>query len=442
MAIFHCTTNVISRSQGRSSVASAAYRAGQKLQDERQGLTFDYSVKKGVVYSEIMAPEHAPNWVKDREQLWNAVEQIERRKDAQLAREITLALPVELHMSEWIELLREYCQINYIDKGMIADWSIHADNPNNPHAHIMLTLREITLDGFGSKVRDWNSPELIINQRKSLEELINQALYKAGIDKSVDCRSLAEKRSLLTPNLHLGSAAHHALERGEHLNRTEEFLETLRLNGDKLIQNPPLALTQLTEKTSTFSERDIYRFANSHTADKEQFDALVEAIEGSPQLVTLGQDDNRKTVYTSQEMVKLEHSMLNNVYELEAKEGHAVSPSLVKTLVQDKNLTPGQLKALEHVVSVGDFKAVIGFAGTGKSYLMGCAKDIWEASGFRVRGMALSGKAAEGLEQGSHIPSRTLDSHLLRWGEGKDPLTANDILIIDEAGMIDTRKME
>jgi len=443
MAIFSSHANVVSRSQGRCSVAAAAYRSGTKLVDERQGMTFDYTNKRGVAHSEIMAPEHAPQWIKDREKLWNAIEQIEKRKDAQLAREVTIALPVELRQDEWVALLREYCQINYINKGMIADFNIHNDNPNNPHAHIMLTLREITPEGFGNKVREWNTPELIINQRKSLEELTNQALYKAGIDQRIDCRSLAEKGSTQTPNLHLGPAAHHALQRGEsNLARTQSALEILRINGDNIIKNPSIGLRQLSEKSATFSDHNIYKYANSNCANYDQFKAIVTAIKGSDQLVTLGQNDNNKTVYTSKEMIKLEHSMLNHVYELEAKAGHAVSPSVLNEISKSRNLTPGQQKALEYVTSPGDFKAMVGFAGTGKSYLMGCAKEIWEAHGFRVRGMALSGIAAEGLEQGSKIQSRTIDSHLFRWEAGEDPLNKNDILVVDEAGMLDTPKSE
>lgn len=443
MAIFHCDVRVISRSEGKCSVASAAYRSGTKLVDEKQGMTFDYTNKGGVVHSEIMAPEHAPTWVKDREKLWNAIEQIEKRKDAQLAREVRIALPVELKHNEWVDLMREYCQMNYINKGMIADINIHNDNPNNPHAHIMLTLREITPEGFGNKVREWNKPELVISQRKSLEELTNQALYKAGIDQRIDCRSLAEKGSTQTPNLHLGPAAHHSMQRGETtLAHTQSALEILRINGDNIIKNPSIALRHLSEKSATFSDHNIYKYANSHCADYAQFKAISNAIKDSDQLVTLGKNDSNKTVYTTKEMIQIEHSMLNHVYELEAKEGHAVSLSLVNEIAKSKDLTPGQEKALEYVTNPGDFKAIVGFAGTGKSYLMGCAKDIWEASGFRVRGMALSGIAAEGLEQGSKIQSRTIDSHLIRWQMGSDPLNKNDILVIDEAGMLDTRKTE
>ena len=104
-----------------------------------------------------MLPKGAPQWMADRERLWNAVEDGERRKDAQLAREIMLALPVELSDDKQLELLRSYVQKQYVDRGMVADVAIHRDNPENPHAHVMLTMRALEGDDFGKKCRQWNS---------------------------------------------------------------------------------------------------------------------------------------------------------------------------------------------------------------------------------------------------------------------------------------------
>ena len=139
MAIYHCSVKIIGRSSGRSSVASAAYRAGQKMTNQRDGITHDYTHKMGVAHSEIMLPDHAPSEYSGRAQLWNAVEKIERRLDSQTAREAEVALPVEFSLENNIQLVRNYITDNFTSKGMCADFSIH-DNPNNPHAHIMLTM--------------------------------------------------------------------------------------------------------------------------------------------------------------------------------------------------------------------------------------------------------------------------------------------------------------
>ena len=156
MAIFHLSTKIVSRESGRTALGAAAYRSGEALvQDGIGGVTHDYSRKDGVVHTQIMAPPHAPEWVYDRGRLWNEVDRAEVRKDAQLAREIEVALPVELRLTEQVELLQQYVSREFVPLGMIADIAVHHDNPANPHAHILLTLREIRADGFGPKQRDW-----------------------------------------------------------------------------------------------------------------------------------------------------------------------------------------------------------------------------------------------------------------------------------------------
>jgi len=155
MANYHLSIKHISRSTGRSAVSAAAYRSREKLYDERQGMIFDYTRKKDLAHAEIMFPNNAPERWKDRELLWNEVEKSEKRIDSRLAREVEVALPKEMNLKEHIELLREYAQTQFVDKGMVADICIHKSDIN-PHAHIMLTLREITEDGFGKKERSWN----------------------------------------------------------------------------------------------------------------------------------------------------------------------------------------------------------------------------------------------------------------------------------------------
>ncbi len=154
MAIFHCTVKIVKRSIGKSSVSSAAYRSGSKLTNEWDGVTHDYTHKGGVVHSEILLPTHAPPAFADRSTLWNSVEQSEKSKDAQLAREIEVALPVELTREAQLKLVRAYVQDNFVSAGMCADFSIHDKKDGNPHAHIMLTIRPLKDNGtWGAKCR-------------------------------------------------------------------------------------------------------------------------------------------------------------------------------------------------------------------------------------------------------------------------------------------------
>ena len=150
----HIPVSIIKRSEGRSAVAAAAYRSGTKLTNEWDGLTHDYTRKGGVVHAEIMLPAHAPPEFADRSTLWNSVEQIEKARDSQLAREIEAALPRELSREQQLALVRAYVKDNFVDKGMCADFAIHDKGTGNPHVHIMLTVRPLKENGaWGAKCR-------------------------------------------------------------------------------------------------------------------------------------------------------------------------------------------------------------------------------------------------------------------------------------------------
>lgn len=209
MAIYHLRAKIISRSKGQSTVAgaayrsgghsathAAAYRSGEKLHDERTGRTFDYGRKQGIVHTEIIAPENARNWVYSRSSLWNRVELAEKRKDAQVAREIEISLPRELSPEQRIVLVRSFVKQHFVERGMIADIAIHcpqaSDGKDQPHAHIMLTLRPLKPDGdsFGNKERAWNDRNLLEHWREQWASAVNQALADAESNERIDHRCL------------------------------------------------------------------------------------------------------------------------------------------------------------------------------------------------------------------------------------------------------------
>ena len=143
IAIYHWNIGIVSRGKGKSAVAAAAYRSGEKLTNEWDGMTHDYTRKGGVVHTEIMLPPHAPPSFSDRSTLWNSVELYEKAGNAQLAREIDAALPIELSREEQIRLVREYCSSQFVSRGMCVDYAIHDTDSGNPHCHIMLTMRPL-----------------------------------------------------------------------------------------------------------------------------------------------------------------------------------------------------------------------------------------------------------------------------------------------------------
>ena len=199
MALFHFAAQVIGRSSGRSAPGAAAYRAGERIADERTGLVFDYSRKRGIEHREIIAPDNAPAWMFNRAQLWNAVERAEARGDAQLCREVEVALPRELSRDQRLEVLRRFVQEEFVGRGMVADICVHnprgADGLERPHSHIMLTMRELTGEGFGKKNRDWNRKDLLEAWRERWADHVNRALERHGYRDRVDHRSLEAQRA-------------------------------------------------------------------------------------------------------------------------------------------------------------------------------------------------------------------------------------------------------
>jgi len=221
MADYRLSAAIISRKAGQSSVACAAYRSGSRLMDERTGEVRDFSRKGGVLHSEILAPANTPDWMRDRAQLWNAVEKAERRGDAQLAREVQLSLPHELTQQQRQELVRDFVQRQFVDHGLIADVAIHAPgkvgDQRNHHAHVMLTMRELTGDGFGKKLRNTmqDKKAQLAAEREAWAEAQNRALERHGHDARVDHRSYADQGIDREPSNHLGPTAHKMEKRGQ-----------------------------------------------------------------------------------------------------------------------------------------------------------------------------------------------------------------------------------
>jgi len=232
MAIYHFSAKMISRSTGRSAVAAAAYRTAERIEDHRQGLEHDYSNRTGVLHTEILAPDGTPEALRDRATLWNAVEQVERRKDAQLAREVTVALPHELTDAQRVALVRSFVQSAFVDRGMIADVALHAPgregDERNHHAHIMLTTRSIGADGFEGKDRSWNSKELLEDWRESWADHANAYLREIEVAREIDHRSLEAQRE---EKLDLKERA---LERGDEKAAHELEIEAVELDRDPL----------------------------------------------------------------------------------------------------------------------------------------------------------------------------------------------------------------
>ena len=321
MAIYHCSIQIIGRSVGKSAVASAAYRSGGKLYDDRTGLTHDFTKKRGVVFTEVSLPAHAPPEYADRNVLWNAVEKAEKKSNAQLAREIEVALPKELSRECQIEIVRRYVQENFISAGMCADWALHVarcpgdissartgaerrKGDGNPHAHIMLTMRGIKPDGSwaakekkayaldeeGNRIpvidpatgkqklgkrnekmwkritvepNDWNDHGKAEIWRKSWADICNEYL---SVEQRIDHRSYKRQEIDLEPTIHEGYRARKMKKAGFVSNRCEYNRIVKKLNelkGKWLLTIQELQKT-IMEKGRMLYERITGYFRGNH----------------------------------------------------------------------------------------------------------------------------------------------------------------------------------
>nr|WP_294917873.1 Ti-type conjugative transfer relaxase TraA [uncultured Neokomagataea sp.] len=446
MALYHLSVKMISRATGRSAVAAAAYRAGAQLEDQRLQRTHDFTRKTGVIYSEVLLPDPAPEHFGDRSVLWNAVEAAEKRKDAQLAREVEFAIPREMTPAQGIALARDFVRTQFTARGMIADLNVHwdqgADGLAKPHAHVMLTTRRVDADGFGAKDRSWNDKALLCQWREHWADLVNAHLAALDLDLRIDHRSFAAQGIALEPQNKIGPAGMRRGLRGDAAERVAEHQAIARRNGVLLAQDPALALAILTKQHSTFTRQDLARFVHRHTADTAQYRAVLAGIEASSELVRLGDDVRGRQRFSTRRMVATEQRLVETALTLGRRQSHAVSLPVRQAAMRSPALGPEQALAVGEVTKARALSVVTGYAGTGKSTMLMAAREAWEQAGYSVRGAALSGIAAEGLETGSGIVSRTVASWEYAWARGQDVLAAGDVLVMDEAGMVGSCQME
>ena len=287
IAIYHCSIKIVSRGKGKSAVAAAAYRSGEKLTNEWDGLTHDYTKKGGVVHSEILLPAHTPPAFSDRSILWNSVELSEKSNNAQLAREVEIALPVELSREEQTRLVREYCSSQFVSKGMIADFNLHDTGGGNPHAHILLTMRpldekgawlpkskkEYVLDENGEKIRlpsgryktrkvdlvDWNNRENAEVWRRAWADLANEFLAQNNRPERIDHRSYERQGIEQIPTVHVGVSATQmekkgiVTERGE-LNRNIKAANRILREIRRLVRGLKDWIAELKERKAALLE--------------------------------------------------------------------------------------------------------------------------------------------------------------------------------------------
>jgi len=295
--------------------------------------------------------------------------------------------------------------------------------------------------GFGLKQRAWNDRALVGLWRERWAEMANARLCELGHDVRIDHRSHAARGLELAPQNKVGPAASRRARDGKEGDRTEEHRAIAQRNGERLLAEPGLALQALTEGQSTFTRADLARLVHRQSDGAAQFAAVMAAVEAAPELVRVGEDGRGRARFSTAEMVEVEQRMVAAAVALNARTKHRVQDKRRLLALDDGGLGEEQRLAYLHVTRSRDLAVVVGIAGGGKSTLLGAARAAWEGQGYQVRGAALSGIAAEGLEGSAGIRSRTIASWEHAWDAGKEGLTARDVLVVDEAGMVGSRQL-
>jgi Ti-type conjugative transfer relaxase TraA len=483
LAIYHFSMKPISRAKGRSAVASMAYRAGEKLTNERDGITHDYTRKQGVEHVEIVLPEGVTaNWAQDRSALWNAAEFAEKRKDARVAREFEIALPHELSAAQRLEATREIAQELANRYGAAVDFAIHAPHDasdvRNHHAHVMMTTRQVTESGLGQKTylerenkwllaNDLPTTDMQLRDlRQRWEGIANARMAMAGLDILIDHRSHMERGLEIEPTEHMGVHATQMARRGLDVSRGRIDEDAARHNAELIREKPEQVLTVITGEKSVFDRHDVARALHRYINDDvQEFRQAFAKVMASPALVELQAERSDPATgeielarYSTGEMVEIESRMVESAQRMHQAHDHRVDRRRVEWAIgaQDAaiqrsagdvtaRLSTEQRAAIKHITGPERIAAVVGFAGAGKSTMLAAAREAWEAEGYTVHGAALSGKAAEGLEESSGIQSRTLASWSRSWDNphsgGRYALNRGDVFVIDEAGMVGSRQL-
>ncbi|EEZ95942.1 Ti-type conjugative transfer relaxase TraA [Legionella longbeachae] len=438
MAIAFARVSVYSRSKGHSAVAAISYRAGQKLLDSRTGLTYDFSNRHDVVYSEILLPERCNEAFLDREYLWNQVELAEHRIDAQLCKDVVLALPKELDSVQQAELAKCFAQVHFVENGLPADIAIHDHGDGNPHAHILIPTRRLEWNGFSKyKARDLNpafAKGFIVEQDywgEQWRNFQNDFFKDQQIDVRVDFNHLIPER-------HQGkmksSDNHYLLEENELI---QEFRKELAKNHIEELLN------HISLQHSVFTRLDIekllFKTMKGHQTPNEYL-SVVEQVLNNRHVIKLGENDEGKDAYTTRHQYIQETRLRNDIEKLMQRYNHVFTQKINGLATQYK-LSEEQKEALHYITQSPDISVVVGRPGTGKSYLLKPVKEYYEQNQCQVIGASLSGKVAKTLQNETGIISSTMASLSYRLINQKLQLTDKHVIIVDEAGMVDFANM-
>lgn len=390
MGIFPLNVRTVTRSAGRRAIAAAAYCSRAKLWDVGLRREVDFSAVPGLEHSEILLPSGAPGRWADRATLWNEVEAIETRENAQLAMEIEALVPGEIDSEGVVELARQFIGAEF--PGKAIDLNIHftagADGRRGFYMHALLPMREIGQQGFGMKPDRWHGPTLLARWRKFWVQLLNERALEAGSGLLVRAGADAARGRCLD-----------ALFEESGADRSIENIEIAWRNGERLLAEPGLALAALTRRSVTFTRSEMSAFARHNTVGDDQYGKVLARIESSVDLVRLPEGDR----FSARSVITRDVAARREVEVAEARG------------------------------AASDFES---------RWTLGEALALWEAAGLRVRGVGQTYEAAKAFEKKTGIKSVGVHGLLGRWHKNQDRLSPNDVLVVNDATQLSLRQKE
>jgi Ti-type conjugative transfer relaxase TraA len=450
MAIQFARARYLSRTTGGNAVRSAAYNERAAIASDHTGEVYYFKHRDAPEHHEVLLPEGAAQKFVDSAVLWNAAEAAEKRKDAQVAREIVLALPAnaELTREDRIELARSFAEHHFVAKGLAVQLDVHAPHEGdsesaqaNWHAHLLITTRRLEGDGFSAKKARDLDPEVRLAGGRAVvaDGEAWGALWRDHQDRYFLEHGL---------NVRVDSTATHAqthigpVRMRKADSAAGERAETLRQANEVAARDPDQVLATLTRNNATFSERDVDRHLAKHIADGDERRAMKASVLGHAETLPLYDRDSGEAVerYTTQTVRAQEQAALADAASVaDARHQRGLPAAAIGAAVASRAMRPDQRLAFDHTVAAGGLKIIEGRAGTGKSYVLQAIRDAHEQAGRRVIGLAPTNAVAQDLKADGFSEAGTAHAELFRLKNGRTHWDRRTVVIVDEAAMLDSR---
>ena len=452
MAIAFARARYIGRSTGGAAVRSAAYNARAALTDERTGELYYFKHRDAPEHHEVLLPEGADAKFADSSVLWNAAEAAEKRKDAQVARELVIALPAnrELSDEDRLELIRSFAQEHFVSKGLAVQLDVHGPHVGdeerdtaNHHAHLLVTTRRIEGDRLSAKKARDLDPEV---RRMGARNAVTDGEQWGALWRDHQDRYFAEHglelrvdATAAVPGQHVGPVRMRAPESAAVL-RSEEIAR----ENAAAARDPDKVLEVLTRNNATFTERELDRHLTKHINDEVEHLAVKGRVLGHADTLALHDRESGELSgrYTTRGVRDQERAALADGADVAGSRRHRrIGVSAKEEAVASRTLRPDQQTAFEYASGAGGLKIVEGRAGTGKSYTLAAVRDAHERSGYSVVGLAPTNSVAQDLKADGFTQAATVHSELFRLKNGRTAWTDRTLVVVDEAAMLDSRVM-